>query len=88
MESVNGRLKTWNFLDRTIPNSQIPHIGDYVRIISAICNKCRPNVSVAVESDLSTAAKMRFLSKEANVLQEYVERNGNLLKILDIKSLH
>ncbi|XP_062618934.1 uncharacterized protein LOC134280537 [Saccostrea cucullata] len=76
VESVNGRIKTWNYLDRTIPNSQIPHIGDYVRIISAICNKFRPDVSTGLESDLSTAAKMRFLSKEVNVLKEYVETNG------------
>lgn len=47
-----------------------------------------PDVSVVVKSDLTTAAKMHFLSKEANVLKEYVETNGNLVKILDIIALH
>lgn len=48
-----------------------------------------PDVSVVVKSDLTTAAKMHFLSKEANVLKENVETNGNWLKkILDIKALH
>ncbi|XP_061190072.1 uncharacterized protein LOC133197912 [Saccostrea echinata] len=41
VESVNARIKTWRYLARQLPNSQIPHVGEYVRIISAICNKYR-----------------------------------------------
>lgn len=31
VESVNGRLKLWKYLDRGLPNSQIPSITDYVK---------------------------------------------------------
>uniref|UniRef100_K1RHE5 Uncharacterized protein n=1 Tax=Magallana gigas TaxID=29159 RepID=K1RHE5_MAGGI len=77
VESVNGRLKTWNYLSRTIPNTQIPHIGDYVRIVSAICNKFRPDLSTGIEEeDVAMAAKMRFLANGVNELKDYVETSG------------
>lgn len=69
-------------------NSQILYIGDYVCIISVICNKFRFDVSVVVESDLFIVVKMCFFLKEVNVFKEYVERNGNLLKLFDIKLLY
>lgn len=31
VESVNGKLKLWKYLDRGLPNSQIPSITDYVK---------------------------------------------------------
>ena len=62
VESANGRIKSWRYLDRTLPNSQIPHIGDYVRIVSALCNKYRPPLSTGdLEEDTVTAAKMKYL---------------------------
>lgn len=74
VESVNGRLKTWSYLSRTIPNTKIPHIGDYVRIVSAICNKFRPDLSTGIEEeDVAMAAKMRFLANGVNELKDYVE---------------
>lgn len=39
-----------------------------------------PDVTVVVKTDLATAAKMHFFSKEAKVLKENVETNGNWLK--------
>lgn len=41
VESVNARIKTWKYLGKQLPISQIPCIGDFVRIVSAICNKYR-----------------------------------------------
>jgi len=38
VESVNGLIKTWKMLANVFPNTQIPYIGDYVRIVSALCN--------------------------------------------------
>lgn len=77
VESVNGRLKTWNYLSRTIPNTQIPHIGDFVRIVSAICNKFRPDLSTGIEEeDVAMAAKMRFLANGVNELKDYVVTSG------------
>uniref|UniRef100_A0A8W8ILX5 DDE Tnp4 domain-containing protein n=1 Tax=Magallana gigas TaxID=29159 RepID=A0A8W8ILX5_MAGGI len=70
VESVNARIKTWRYLARQLPNSQIPYVGEYVRIISALCNKYRPPLSSGdEENDLQTAAKMRHLSTQTNLLQ-------------------
>ena len=77
VESVNGRLKTWNYLSRTIPNTQIPHIGDYVRIVSALCNKFRPDISTGIEEDdAAMVSKMRHLADAMNELKDYSETNG------------
>lgn len=79
MESANGRLKTWKYLDKVLPNSQIPYIGDYVQIICAVINKYRPPISSgAYDDDLIVASKMRVLATESNILQTFVEENGNL----------
>ncbi|XP_071579592.1 uncharacterized protein [Temnothorax nylanderi] len=42
VEAVNGLLKTWKMLAQVIPNSQIPYIDDFVRIVAALCNAYRP----------------------------------------------
>lgn len=77
VESVNARIKTWRYLARQLPNSQIPYVGEYVRIISALCNKYRPPLSSGdEENDLQTAAKMRHLSTQTNLLQTEVESNN------------
>ncbi|OWF40567.1 hypothetical protein KP79_PYT19999 [Mizuhopecten yessoensis] len=39
VEAVYGRLKTWKYLDRVLPNYQIPYVGDIVGIVCAICIK-------------------------------------------------
>lgn len=55
----------------TIPSTQIPHIGDYVRIVRAICNKFRPNLSTGIEEkDVAMAAKLRFLANGVNKLKD------------------
>ncbi|XP_062568569.1 uncharacterized protein LOC134230745 [Saccostrea cucullata] len=79
VESVNARIKTWRYLARQLPNSQIPYVGDYVRIISAICNKYRPPLSSGKENDFQIATKMRYLSTQTNRLQAEVE-SENLVK--------
>lgn len=76
VEACNGRLKQWQYLSKTLPNSQIPFIGDYVRIVAALCNKYRPPISRSSEEDEQVAAKMLHLSQRANTLQERVEGEG------------
>ncbi|XP_062598202.1 uncharacterized protein LOC134259614 [Saccostrea cucullata] len=77
VESANGRLKRWRYLDRTVPNTQIPYVGDYVRIISAICNKYKPPLSSGeADEDLATAYKMLHLSRQPNALRLLVESEG------------
>lgn len=70
VESANGRLKRWRYLDRTVPNTQIPDVGDYVRIISAICNKYTPPLSyVETEEEIAIAAKIVYLYRQPNELR-------------------
>lgn len=77
VESANGRIKRWKYLDRTVSNTQIPFIGDYVRIVAAISNKyCPPLNSGAAEDDQAIASKMLYLSQKGNALRELVENEG------------
>lgn len=66
MESVNARIKTWRYLARQLPNSQIIYIAEYVSPLS----------SGDEENDLQTAAKMRHLSTQTNLLQTEAESNN------------
>lgn len=77
VESANGRIKQWKYLSNVLPNSQIPYIGDYTRIISSICNKYLPPLcSSEKENDELLAAKMLHLSKQKNELQAKVEESN------------
>ncbi|KAK3101751.1 hypothetical protein FSP39_006112 [Pinctada imbricata] len=77
VESVNGRIKTWRYLDKVLPNSQIPYIGDYVQIICALCNKFRPPLSTGTtDEDINIASKMKYLSRQNNMLKMKVEQEG------------
>lgn len=51
VELVNGRFKIWNYLSRIIFNIQILYIGDYVCIVSVICNKFRLDLSIGIEEE-------------------------------------
>jgi hypothetical protein len=42
VESVNGRIKQWRFFDKVVSNHYIPYIGEFIRLVSAMCNKYRP----------------------------------------------
>lgn len=77
MESVNGRVKTWKYLGKTLPNSQIPYIGNYVRIVCSICNKYRPPIATGTyDGDIKMASKMTTLAKKTNEFQQFVLENG------------
>uniref|UniRef100_A0A8W8MLA5 DDE Tnp4 domain-containing protein n=1 Tax=Magallana gigas TaxID=29159 RepID=A0A8W8MLA5_MAGGI len=74
VESANARIKQWKYLSYILPSSQIPFIGDYVRIVCSICNRyLKPLASGSVEEDQALGAKMLFLSKQVNQLKEQVE---------------
>src|SRR5277367_3696956 len=75
IESANGRVKKWKALDHVMPNSQIPYIGDYVRIVCALCNAYRPPL-VDVSSDEDLAEKMLDKLKSKNNLQDQVFTEG------------
>lgn len=75
--SANGRIKRWKYFDRTVSNTQIWFIEDYVRIVAALSNKyCPPLSSGATEDDQAIASKMLYLSQKGNELRELVENEG------------
>lgn len=77
VESANGRIKNWKYMDKVVPNSQIPYIGDYVKIICAICNKyMKPLSSGDEEEDLLLGSKLKYLAKQNNALMQKVIDEG------------
>lgn len=63
IEAVNGFLKKGKALDYVFPNSQIPYVGDYVCIVSALCNAFRPP---RTSDDPNTIIAERMLRLSAN----------------------
>ncbi|WAR12349.1 LOW QUALITY PROTEIN: hypothetical protein MAR_026529 [Mya arenaria] len=66
VESANARLKRWKYLDRVLPNSQVPFIGDYVKIKCAVCNKYLPPLSSSTDDDERQAQQMLQLVIQGN----------------------
>lgn len=79
MESANARIKRWRYLDQTLPTSQVPFIGDFVRIVCAVSNKFLGPLSSSAdeEADRQLGARMLELSKQSNILKSEIEC-GNL----------
>lgn len=69
-------MKQWRYPDKTLQNSQIPFIGNYVGIIAVLCNKYRPPLCKGFADDQAVAAKIRLLSRNANSLRTHVEKEG------------
>lgn len=70
IESANGRLKTWKFLANVVTNTQVPLIGDYVRIVASHINTFRPPLSNNSQTDSTVAKRMLETSKiEVNPLK-------------------
>ncbi|CAC5400666.1 unnamed protein product [Mytilus coruscus] len=81
VESANGRIKTWVFFNHVMPNSEIPYIGEYLRIVCSICNKYfKPLSSGDTQEDQLLGCKMIYLSKQNNLLKEKIE-SENLHRI-------
>ncbi|XP_018401795.1 PREDICTED: uncharacterized protein LOC108778963 [Cyphomyrmex costatus] len=76
VEAVNGLIKTWKALDHVFPNSQIPYIGEYVRIVCALCNAFRPPRAQNKPEDEIIGNRMMQLVSQPNHLQELVELEG------------
>ena len=78
MESANARIKRFKMLATVLPCSQVPYIGDFVKIVCAICNKYLPPLCSTSqnEADTQVAQQMLLLAERANVLQRYVLEHG------------
>lgn len=76
VEAINGLIKKWKALNQVFPNSQISFIGDYVRIICAICNAFRPSRVNDNPDDETIANHILHLASQPNLLQKRIERDG------------
>ena len=78
VESANGRIKQWKFLDKVIPNHYVCYIGDFVRIVCSLVNCFRaPLISDLGYDELGKAMMDKCV--QGNHVQMFVEEN-NLLK--------
>ena len=76
VESVNGKVKQWKAVSNEMPNSQIPYIDDYIRIICSVFNAFRPVLLKNNEEDKLLAERMLKLPKLPNRLKQKVEERG------------
>lgn len=77
VESETGRIKRWEYLDSSVPNTEIPFQTDYVRIVPAISNKyCPPRNFGATDHNHAVISKMFHLSQKENELQTLVGNEG------------
>ena len=58
-----------------MPNSQIPYVGDYVRIVCSLCNAFRSPLVTSTDSDKVIARRMMALAKSPNKLQDKVMKS-------------
>lgn len=79
VESANGRIKQWRLLDKVVPNTLVPQIGDFIRIICAMCNKFRPPLASMEPESEELAIQMLERVTLPNAVKELVEEH-NLLK--------
>ncbi|CAF4809681.1 unnamed protein product [Rotaria magnacalcarata] len=77
VESANGRIKTWRFFDRVVPNSLLPIVGDLFSIVCALTNAYRPLFVRDVSNDDKIADTMLSLLTESNKLKDYVDKLKN-----------
>ena len=75
VESANGRMKCWKYLANVVPNSQIPNIGDDVRLVCAMPNKYMKPLCSSKETDELFGCQLLYLSKQNNHLMERVKHD-------------
>lgn len=64
----------WKALRDAFPNNQIPYIGNYVKIVCALCNAFRPPRTHENSDDHLVAEGMLELASQPNKLQEHPEK--------------
>lgn len=70
-------------LAQVIPNSQIPYIDDFVRIVAALCNVYRPpRVEASSPDDEIIAQRMLAQSRKMNNLEKYIKDNGWIKRLV------
>ena len=60
VESANGRIKKWKVISNTMPNRQIPYVGDYLRMY-ALCVMHLDLLWQRAEIQIKALADVRWL---------------------------
>lgn len=69
VESANGRVKHFKWLNQTIQNSTIPQVREYLQIACALVNAYRAPAISSFSNDNQIAAKMLTCLHEPNLLR-------------------
>lgn len=75
-----GLNSAWRLLDKVVPNKLLPQIGDFVRIVCALCNKFRPCLGSMDPESSEIATKMLEKADMPNTVQSLVEENNLLTR--------
>ena len=79
VESANGRIKQWRFIDKVVPNKLVKYIEDFVKTFCAILNCFRPRTLSIDTASNEIANEILQKSNMENELKMYLEQN-NLIK--------
>jgi len=72
VETLKGRLKTWEYHGNVVPNKDLPNIWDYIIIIAALCNRYRPPLRTSLQTDCVVGRKMVECASLVNEVQERI----------------
>jgi hypothetical protein len=78
VESANCRLKQFKFLARVVTNTQLRFVGDYCRIVAAICNAYRPPLAQNHPKHADMAQRMSARLGAQNELRIRCQKGGDL----------
>jgi hypothetical protein len=84
VESANGRIKQWKFLDKGVPNKLVKYIGDFVKIVCPILNCFRPRTLSIDPASNEIANEIIRKANMDNDMKMYLEQN-NLIKEKQLK---
>lgn len=87
VESANGRIKQWKFLAKTVPNTLVPAVGDFVRIVCSLCNAFRDPLTPVNDQNSPLIEKLLQKSTQPNKLLLFLQENNLIHKRTIFKEL-
>lgn len=80
VKSANGRITQWKLLGKTVPNTLVPAVGDFVRIVCALCNAFRDPLTPVNDQNSPLIEKMLQKSQQPNKLLTFLQENNLIHK--------
>lgn len=80
VESANGRIKQLKFLAKTVPNTLVPAVGDFVRIVCSLCNAFRDPLTPVNDQNSPLIEKVLQKSKDPYKLLLFPQENNLIHK--------